>query len=671
MKILIVEDNPDDRLLLKINLEARGCDVIEAANGIEGLALAKEHKPVLVISDGLMPGMDGFQLLRKVRQDKELQSLPFVFYSATYSGDAEVALGLSLGADAYIIKPKEPDVFWEEILKILDACELRKGVVRGETALRDEEYLQRYTNIVTTKLEEKIKELEKSRDCVEESRKQYKKLFDSTLDGVYSTDENNRFVQLNNAFARLLGFARPEELIGRSSLAFWVDAGDRDEYVRKLKEKKGLGAYPVRGRKKDGSDLYLEISSTILEDENGRFMGIEGIARDTTERRKLENQLRQAQKMEAIGLLAGGVAHDFNNILSAIIGYGNVALMKMADDDPQRMNIEHMLEAADRAAHLTKDLLLFSRKQVSERRAVDLNDIVRKVEKFLRRVIGEDVECKTILHNAPIAVSADSHQIEQVLMNLATNARDAMSRGGAFTVATEQVLLDGEFVAAHGYGGTGAYALMTVSDAGAGMDEETRTHIFEPFFTTKEVGKGTGLGLAVVYGIIKQHDGFINVYSEPGKGTTFRIYLPMVAREAVEKTVPPPEEAPARGTETVLLAEDDEALRKLTRTVLADYGYTVLVAVDGEDAVNKFKEHKDRIQLLLFDLIMPKKNGKEAYDEIRKSKPDMKIIFASGYAPDIVRQKVSLEPDTHLVYKPLSPMALLRKVRSVLDGTAR
>jgi len=308
---------------------------------------------------------------------------------------------------------------------------------------------------------------------------------------------------------------------------------------------------------------------------------------------------------------------------------------------------------------------------VSERKAADLNEIVKKVEKFLRRVIGEDIECKTMLQDRPIPVCADSHQLEQVLMNLATNARDAMPEGGAFTVLAEQVNLNEDFTAAHGYGKPGAYAMITASDTGKGMNEDTRKRIFEPFFTTKEIGKGTGLGLAVVYGIIKQHEGFINVYSEPGKGTTFRIYLPIVVSTAREETATRREEAPARGTETVLLAEDDGSLRKLSRTVLTEFGYAVIEAVDGEDAVRKFRENKDVIHILLFDLVMPKMNGKEAYGEIRKIQPDMKVIFSSGYAPDIVRQKASLEDGAHLIYKPMSPMALLRKLRSVLDGTAQ
>jgi signal transduction histidine kinase/CheY-like chemotaxis protein len=387
------------------------------------------------------------------------------------------------------------------------------------------------------------------------------------------------------------------------------------------------------------------------------------------ESRLKDSALRQAQKMESIGTLAGGVAHDFNNILSAITGYGHLTLMKMAKDDPLRLYVQNMLEASERAAHLTKDLLLFGRKQITYRKPVELNDVICKVEKFLHRIIGEDIECKTVLHDGPLMVFADAHQIEQVLMNFATNARDAMPTGGTLTIAVEKKRLDDEFIATHGYGRPGAYALVTVSDTGQGMDEKTRQRVFEPFFTTKEVGKGTGLGLAVVYGIIKQHEGYINVYSEPGKGTTFRIYLPEIMSGAGEGEQETEEGPIPRGTETILLAEDDTSVRGLVKSALEEFGYTVIAAVDGEDAVNKFLKNRNTIKLLLFDLVMPKKTGKEAYDEIRKVRPDIKVIFSSGYAPDIIRQRAGINDRITVAFKPLSPRDLLKKVRRVLDGT--
>lgn len=414
---------------------------------------------------------------------------------------------------------------------------------------------------------------------------------------------------------------------------------------------------------------FIEIKAMPRFDDNHNIIGVVHVVRDITEHRKLEDQLRQAQKMEAVGQFAGGIAHDFNNILSAIIGYGYVTLMKMAKDDPQRPNIEHILEASDRAADLTKSILAFSRKQILDKKPVDLNEIIRKLEKILKRIIGEDINVSITLSKSEITILADSGQLEQVLMNLATNARDAMPKGGLLSIETSVRELDNSFIKEHGYGTEGKFAVMTVSDSGMGMDKETRKRIFEPFFTTKEVGKGTGLGLAMVYGTIKQHDGYINVYSELEKGTTFRIYLPVIAATAVSKDKKAPEaELPEKGGETILLAEDDKQLREFFTLVLKNFGYTAIVANDGEDAVKKFMENKDKVQLLLFDLVMPKKSGKEAYDEIRAMKPDVKIIFSSGYAPDIILQEGLIEDGLSIISKPVSPVDLLRKIRSVLNG---
>lgn len=422
-----------------------------------------------------------------------------------------------------------------------------------------------------------------------------------------------------------------------------------------------------RLRRHDGEYRWLLDQGQPRYDASGTFAGYIGSCLDISEHRHLESRVRHAVKMESIGTLAGGVAHDFNNILMAIIGYGQLTLMSMDQNDPQRLNIEHMLEGADRAARLTKDLLLFSRKQVSERKPVDLNEIISTVEKFIVRVIGEDIACETRLPEQPLIVLADSHQLEQVLMNFATNARDAMPKGGTFSITAEQTILNKDFTAAHGFGRPGLYALLTASDNGCGMDEQTRNRIFDPFFTTKDVGKGTGLGLAVVYGIIKQHEGYINVYSEPGRGATFRIYLPLVVAEPPGKSIEEKEQPPAHGTETILVAEDDESLRTLAVTALSRFGYTVIEAVDGEEAVQKFKESQTDIKLLLFDIIMPKMNGQEAFEAIRNIRPDIKAIFMSGYAPEMIREKATLAKSTPLLAKPLSPTELLRKVRDILD----
>ena len=390
------------------------------------------------------------------------------------------------------------------------------------------------------------------------------------------------------------------------------------------------------------------------------------LQQESIDRKRLEDHLCHAQKMEAMGTLTGGVAHDFNNILTAIIGYGSLVRIGMKEDDPFRPYIKEILSAAEKAANLTRSLLAFSRKQIINPKPVNLNEIIRGIEKLLLRVIGEDVELRIMLNGEDLTIMADPGQIEQVLMNLCTNSRDAMPDGGLLTIETEIITLDSEYIKTHGYGETGKYALVSVTDTGIGIDENTRERIFEPFFTTKELGKGTGLGLAMAYGIIKQHNGYINVYSEPCKGTTFKIYLPLIKSEiaGAEPTALPP---PKRGSETVLVAEDETVVRKLTRDVLEGYGYKVIEAEDGEDAINKFMENKERIHILLFDLIMPKKNGKEAYKEISRIRPDIKAIFMSGYTADIIHKKGILEKGLNFISKPVSPDELLRRVREVLD----
>lgn len=381
---------------------------------------------------------------------------------------------------------------------------------------------------------------------------------------------------------------------------------------------------------------------------------------------RLESQIRHMQKIETIGQLTGGIAHDFNNLLTAIILSGNI-LKRMVENNPESLQfVQQILSTADRAANLTKSLLTFSRKQVVDKKAVSLNRIIENAEKLLTRIIGEDIELKINQSEEDIVLMADVGQIEQVLLNLSTNARDVMAEGGVLTIDTKVVDIDESFAKTHAFAKTGIYAMITVSDSGAGMDEATIERIFEPFFTTKGAGKGTGLGLSIVYGIIKAHDGYINVYSEAGKGTIFKIYLPIVRSEvecAKEQELIPPN----GGTETILLAEDEMRVRNLTKNLLEGYGYKVIEAVDGENAIEKFNKNKDRIQFLITDVVMPKRNGKEVYNEIKKARPDMKALFVSGYNEEVIHKKGILEEGLNFISKPFAPTEFLRKVRDVLD----
>ena len=417
---------------------------------------------------------------------------------------------------------------------------------------------------------------------------------------------------------------------------------------------------------REKNPIYVETKSYPLKDASGYTISAIEIINNTTGKKKLEDQLRHSQKMEAVGQLAGGVAHDFNNILTAITGYGSLMKMKMGEHDPLRNYLQQMLDASERAANLTRSLLAFSRKQVISPRPVNLNKIIKNVERLLQRLVSEDVEMKVILTSKDLTVMADSSQIEQILMNLVANASDAMLERGCLTISTEVDVLDHEFIRMNGFGKPGMYALFSVTDTGAGMDEKTKRKIFEPFFTTKQAGRGTGLGLSIAYGIVKQHDGYITCYSEPNMGTTFKIYLPMIKRKTAktERVVLHPVSS---GTETILVSEDDAAVSRIVKEVLEQFGYTVIEAVDGEDAISKFKNNRDRVKLLILDVIMPKKNGKEVYEEIRKDRPDVKVIFSSGYMTDILQKKGALEGDLNFIPKPVSPTELLRKVRETLD----
>ncbi|MDD5434933.1 MAG: ATP-binding protein [Nitrospira sp.] len=396
---------------------------------------------------------------------------------------------------------------------------------------------------------------------------------------------------------------------------------------------------------------------------------IDGIIEDVTKNKNLEDQLIQAQKMEAIGQLAGGISHDFNNILTAIIGYGTILLMKREDDELIKKNTGNILALCDKAANLTQGLLTFSKRHQMNMDIYDLNEIVKNSGKMVGRIIGETITVKTSITSDQLMVKADFSQIEQVMLNLATNSRDAMPEGGTLTLSTSLVSLDKQYITRHGYGygEPGNFALITFSDTGSGIEADLQMKIFDPFFTTKEVGKGTGLGLSIVFGIIKQHNGFIDLVSERGKGTTFNIYIPITGMVSEKKT---PLVFPFQKEKkfTILIAEDEEEVRSVMAKTLSEFGYNVIEAVDGEDAITKFIENKNSIRLLFFDIVMPKKNGLESYQEIIKIMPYIKVIFTSGYTLEIEQVKKMQEYGSDFVPKPISPTILYKKVKEALSS---
>ncbi len=471
----------------------------------------------------------------------------------------------------------------------------------------------------------------------------------------------------SDEFFRILGVSPRKGGRADDSIFDYIHPDDRETVREKITEtlEKGM-PYDAEYRiiRPDGAVRVLHARGVTMEGATGKTARFVGTAMDITERKKLERQYLQAQKMEVVGQLAGGIAHDFNNILTAIIGFQHLLHDRLNDDGAKHFS-RQVTMLAEKASFLTRDLLAFSRKQPMNPKPLDLNENIQKLGKLLERLIGEDVELRLNLQEGKLPLMAVSGHLEQVFMNLATNARDAMPGGGLLTIKTESVHIDEDFVRVYGYGAPGEYALVSVSDTGCGMDEETRMKVFEPFFTTKEVGKGTGLGLSTAYGIIRKHGGFLSVYSEPGEGSTFRIYLPLEDQEAGAEHALSAHVLPPRGTETILLVEDESEVREMTRTLLENHGFRVLATGDGEQAVKMFTENAGGVDLLLLDVIMPKKNGKEIYDEIREFRPDIKTIFISGYTADIVEQK-GIPETCHLMSKPFSPHDFLWKIRNVL-----
>lgn len=518
---------------------------------------------------------------------------------------------------------------------------------------------------------------ERAEESLRKSEERYKLLVQSVTDYIYTVTVEKGQPVASSHGPGCLGVTgyRPEEYEADPDLWYrMVYEEDRNTVIdqggRLLS---GEVVKPVEHRivHKDGTIRWVRNTPVPHYDGHNNLIAYDGLISDITERKKLEEQLRHVQKMEVVGTLTGGIAHDFNNIISAIMGYANVLRMKMKDDDPLLHNIEQILASTERAANLTRSLLAFSRKQIISLKPVNINSIIKHIEKLLKTLIGEDIEFRAELSGRKLTVMADRGQIEQVLINLATNARDAMQNGGVMAIEAKQVELGREYVEKHGYGEPGGYAVVSFTDTGTGIDEKTRERIFDPFFTTKEAGKGTGLGLSIVYGIVKQHGGYIDVESEPGKGTRFDIYLPLAKSCEIEEkkktTVPLPE----KGVETILLAEDDLELRGITRSILEEFGYKVIEAVNGEDAIKRFIENKGGIELLLLDGVMPKKNGVEVYEEIRKIKPDMKALLLSGYTGDFLHDKGIIEGGLNFISKPVSPQELMKKIREVIDEPRR
>jgi PAS domain S-box-containing protein len=479
-----------------------------------------------------------------------------------------------------------------------------------------------------------------------------------------------RIAECNDAMARMYGYDEARELIGTrlADLHNVADPTNREQIRAFLRAGYRVADSETRERDREGRPRVF-LNNVVGFVENGQLVRVWGTQRDVTAQRHLEEQFRQSQKMEAVGQLAGGIAHDFNNLLTAILGNTQLLLRELPPGDSKRGDVEEIRKASERAASLTRQLLAYSRRQMLQPEILDLNVVVAEMDKMLRRLIGEHIALVAVPASDLGRVRADPNQIEQVIVNLAVNARDAMPDGGKLTIETSNVDIDETFAQAHLGSVPGSYAMLAVTDTGAGMDASVRAHLFEPFFTTKEVGKGTGLGLATVYGIVKQSGGYISVYSEPGRGSSFKIYLPRIATP-VDAAPGPQKGGPARGSETLLVVEDEPAVLALSRRALEAQGYVVLAASDAAAALRVVERHGGTIHLLLTDVVMPGLSGRELADRLTVQRPGIRVLYMSGYPGDAVVQHGTLPSGSAFLQKPFSPDGLARKVRDVLDANA-
>jgi PAS domain S-box-containing protein len=625
-RILIVEDRAPDAELIQRELKRSGLagatQVVDTEADFRAALL--QFVPDLVLTDHSLPSFGAREALRIARE--VCPDTPVLV--VTGSLDEETAVEyMRAGAADYVLK--------DRIVRL------------GPASLR-------------------ALELSRARRAEAELHEQLRALIQASPLAILGLDSEGRVRTWNAAAEHVFGWTSTEVVGQPLPIVPDPQRAEQQELLRRVLGGEVLTSVEATRRRKDGRLVEVSISAGPVKDSAGSVTGAIALIADITVLKRLEAQLLQAQKMEAIGRLAGGIAHDFNNLLTAILGSAEMLDETLGTGHPGHEDADEIRRAAQRAAELTRQLLAFSRRQPLQATVLDLNEVVHSTEKLLRRLIGEDVELRAVLGDDLGAVRADRGQLEQVITNLAVNSRDAMPRGGRLTIETRNVDLDPSFAQERPDLIPGSYVMLAVSDTGTGMEPETLTHVFEPFFTTKEPGKGTGLGLATVYGIVQQSGGHIYVYSEPMHGTSFKIYLPRVAETVAPPALPVPQTAAHRGTETILLVEDDPAVRVLTRRMLESRGYTVLAAANGTEGVEAARRYAGEIHLLVTDVVMPEMNGRELFTQLSAQRSGLRVLFLSGYTDEAIVRHGNLERGVPFLQKPFTPETLARKVREAL-----
>ncbi len=628
-RILVIEDDPGIAKLQQRKLERAGHIVTTATGPEEAMrAILQGDFEMIILDYRLTDGCSGLEFYEQLKSRG--YNLPTILVTA-FSNEALVIRALRAGVRDFVTKS----------VAYLDYLPDAVGHVLSQSRLEHR---------------------------LAESEKRFSLMFHANpVPAGLERLDDGRLVEVNDRFAGFFGYAAVD-MIGRTSaeLGLWADPQERRNILDQVRREGAVRNVEAAFHCKLG-----EVRTALVSIERIRVSDADMLIAmlvDVTERRRLEEQYRQSQKMEAVGRLAGGIAHDFNNALTVISGYGEIALEATAPDSPQYELLNEIVRAGRHAATLTHQLLAFSRKQVLHPAELDLNDLVKNMHKMLGRLIGEDIELRVKLSPDLGLVLADAGQIEQALLNLAVNSRDAMPGGGVLMLETHNIELDAAHIPPRGDLQPGSWVQLSVGDTGCGMDAETLTRVFEPFYTTKEYGKGTGMGLPMVYGIVKQSGGHVGIESDPGAGTVVRLYLPRVAAGVGEPAATAIAESPPRGTETILLLEDEPRVRSLTRRILENTGYTVIEALNAADALDIVARRAEMVDMLLTDVVMPGMSGRQVADEILRSRPNIRVLFVSGYTNDVVIRQGVLDEGTHFLQKPYSEYLLAHKVRQVLDA---